>query len=312
MKVVFAGTPAFAALALERILAAGHAVPLVLTQPDRRAGRGMRLEPGPVKQVALAAGCPIMQPASLRREPDAVARLAATPHDVMVVAAYGLILPQAVLDIPPRGCLNIHASLLPRWRGAAPVQRAIEAGDRETGVCIMQMDAGLDTGAVLLERRLPIDATATAGTLTDALADLGAALIVEALASLDVLAATPQPDAGVTYAAKIDKAEAALDFTLPAALLARKVRAFDPFPGAAASQGGRAFKIWAAHAAAADSGPPGTIIAAGTDGVTIACGDGVLVATELQRPGGRRLPAREFLAGFPLTAGTACDMIAPH
>jgi methionyl-tRNA formyltransferase len=307
MKVVFAGTPAFAATALEAILAAGHVVPLVLTQPDRPSGRGMKVEPGPVKRVALGAGIPVLQPSSLKREPDVVTTLAATPHDVMVVAAYGLILPQAVLDIPPRGCLNIHASLLPRWRGAAPIQRAIEAGDSETGVCIMQMDAGLDTGAVLLEKRIPIAPDINAARLTDRLAALGGEAIVEALARLDTLHALAQPTEGVTYAAKIDKAEAQIDFRQPASVLARKVRAYDPFPGAGTHEGTRAFKIWKAHAEPG-AAAPGTVVRADASAVAIACGDGLLVATELQRPGGKRLPAREFLAGFPLPVGAVCGV----
>jgi methionyl-tRNA formyltransferase len=311
MKVVFAGTPEFAAVALKALHEAGFEIPLVLTQPDRPAGRGMQLQASAVKQYAVAHGLPIAQPVSLRLDgkyPD-VARevhnlLQATPHDVMVVAAYGLILPRSVLDIPPRGCINIHASLLPRWRGAAPIHRAIEAGDSQTGVTIMQMEEGLDTGPILLVESLPIAPQDTTATLHDKLAEQGGRLIVQALGQLehDTLKATPQPEQGVTYAAKILKEEAAIDFSLPATTLARKICAFNPFPGAHGNVAGTTVKLWRAQSVAQEtSAPAGTVLGAnGDDGVLIACGSGVLHVTELQKPGGKRLPAGEFLKAFPL------------
>ena len=309
MRIIFAGTPEFAAAALSRLLDAGHTVPLVLTQPDRPAGRGMRVIESPVKKIAMAAGIEVFQPQSLKRDPAAPARLRAVAHDVMVVAAYGLILPQAVLDSAPRGCLNIHASLLPRWRGAAPIQRAIEAGDRQIGICIMRMDAGLDTGPVLARRTLPIDAADTARGLTDALARLGADLLVDTLRELDSLSAQAQPAEGVTYAAKIEKAEAPLDFRVPAAILARKVRAFDPFPGASASIGGQVIKVWSAEPGLHSRMPQGEVLAAGSDGVAVTAGDGTsLLLTELQRAGGKRLSVREFLKGFPLVPGNRFEV----
>ena len=315
MKVIFAGTPEFARQALERLHAAGFTIPLVLTQPDRPAGRGMKLQASPVKQFAVAHGIPVSQPMSLRLdgkypEDAAAAReaIAAAQADVMVLAAYGLILPQWVLDAPRLGCLNIHASLLPRWRGAAPIHRVIEAGDAETGVTIMQMDAGLDTGDMLLLERLPIDATDTTATLHDKVADLGARMIVEALeiAACGGFHPVRQPDEGVTYAHKIEKAEAAIDWTLPADVIARRVRAFDPFPGAASAVEGEVVKLWKCEpgpAAGGGAGEPGTVLSAGDDGVTVACGQGALRFTELQRAGGKRLSAAQFLRGFPLVAG---------
>jgi methionyl-tRNA formyltransferase len=306
MNIVFAGTPEFAATALRAILDAGFTVPLVLSQPDRPAGRGMQLQASAVKQVALAHGIEVLQPVSLKKEPDAVARLRATPMDVMVVAAYGLILPQQVLDIPPRGCLNIHASLLPRWRGAAPITRAIESGDAQTGVCIMQMEAGLDTGPVLLREALPIADTDTSTTLHDKLAAQGARLIVEALKRLPDLVPERQPEAGVTYAHKIEKAEAQLDFRLPSLQLARRIRAFDPFPGCAAQLEGTSVKIWAGTPCKAPPGlhGPGEIIEIRPQGLVVACGTGTAIElTTLQKPGGKRLPVREFLNSFPLRAG---------
>ena len=305
MKLIFAGTPEFAARALHAILAAGHQVTLVLTQPDRPAGRGMALRPSPVKEVALAAGIEVFQPPTLK-DPATWERLRAERAEAMVVAAYGLILPQAVLDVPRFGCLNIHASLLPRWRGAAPIQRALLAGDAESGVCIMQMEAGLDTGPVLHSGRLPIEPGETAGSLHDKLAELGAQLIVETLAGLPGTPA-PQPDAGVTYAAKIDKAEAQLDWRLAAERLDRQVRAFNPFPGAVALLDGVPVKVWRA-ACAADESPeaaPGTVVSAGAEGIAVACGQGMLRLTELQKAGGRRLPAAQFLAGHPVRPGAA-------
>ncbi|HEY0843991.1 MAG TPA: methionyl-tRNA formyltransferase [Noviherbaspirillum sp.] len=314
MKIIFAGTPEFAAVALKSLHDAGFEIPLVLTQPDRPAGRGMQLQASPVKQLALLHGIPVAQPVSLRLDgkyPE-VAReahdlLQATPHDVMVVAAYGLILPRSVLDIPKKGCINIHASLLPRWRGAAPIHRAIEAGDAETGVTIMQMEEGLDTGPMLTMERIPIAPTDTTGSLHDKLAELGGRMIVDALRKLEQgsLAATPQPEEGITYAAKIAKEEAALDFTLPADVLDRRIRAFNPFPGAMATFNDVPVKFWKAEIVAQDwNAEPGKVLAASAqDGVLIACGQGLLRVRELQKPGGKRLSAGEFLKGFPLDGG---------
>lgn len=303
MRIVFAGTPEFAAQALAAILAAGHDVPLVLTQPDRPAGRGLILQASPVKQFAEKHGLPLQQPSSLKSE-EARRPIIELRPDIMVVAAYGLILPQAVLDIPRLGCLNIHASLLPRWRGAAPIQRALLAGDAETGVTIMRMDAGLDTGPMLLKESLAIAASDTAGSLHDKLASLGARLIVEALHRLErgELDDEIQPADGVTYAAKLDKAEAVLDWRLPAVQLDRGVRAYNPFPGAAARIDGQAVKIWSAEPVAA-GGEAGRILTVGIDGIVVACGVGALRLTELQKAGGKRLPAADFLRGFPLKPG---------
>ena len=317
MKIVFAGTPAFARVALQALLDAGFDVPLVLTQPDRPAGRGLKLQASPVKELAVARGIAVAQPRSLRLDgkfPDdaAAAReaLVAAAPDAMVVAAYGLILPRWVLDLPRHGCLNIHASLLPRWRGAAPIHRAIEAGDATTGVTIMQMDEGLDTGAMLLELAEPIAADDTTARLHDRLADLGARLIVPALraAGAGALQPRPQPTDGVTYAHKIEKAEAAIDWTLPAAVIERRVRAFDPFPGATTGWRGEALKVWGARAEPGSAGvaagvAPGRVLAAGADGIVVATGDGLLRLTALQRPGGKRLPVAEFLRGGPVAVG---------
>lgn len=304
MKIIFAGTPDFAASALKAIVEAGHEVSLVLTQPDRPAGRGMALRPSPVKALALELGLPVFQPLSLKKDEAAQARIAAENAEVMVVAAYGLILPQSVLDMPRFGCINIHASLLPRWRGAAPIQRAIQAGDSESGVCIMQMEAGLDTGPVLSRRATPIGGTDTATTLHDRLAQIGAELVVETLAQLP-LPAEAQPEAGVTYAAKLDKAESQIDWTLPATVLDRTLRAFNPVPGMQTRQGDTVIKVWQAHLLAdlAHQAAPGTILSADKQGVTVACGTGAVCLTELQKAGGKRLPAAQFLAGNPLQAG---------
>ncbi|MCE4554072.1 methionyl-tRNA formyltransferase [Roseateles cellulosilyticus] len=319
MRVVFAGTPEFAAVALEALLQAGFTIPLVLTQPDRPAGRGMKLQASAVKQRALAAGIPVAQPQGLKLDgkyaADAVAArdaLQAAQADVMVVAAYGLILPQWVLDLPPRGCLNIHASLLPRWRGAAPIHRAIEAGDAETGVTIMQMDAGLDTGAMCVIERLAIRADDTTATLHDRLAALGGRLIVEALemAACGGLPQTPQPAEGVTYAHKIDKAESAIDWCQPAADIERRLRAFDPFPGGVATLAGETLKVWRAEAAIG-AGSPGHVIAVDEGGPVVACGSGALRLTELQRPGGKRAPAATLMHAHPIGVGQSFDVSAP-
>jgi methionyl-tRNA formyltransferase len=314
MRIVFAGTPEFAQQALAALHAAGFELPLVLTQPDRPAGRGLKLQASPVKQFALEHGIEVAQPRSLRLDgkyPDDAAAaqqalLRARP-DAMVVAAYGLILPQWVLDLPRLGCLNIHASLLPRWRGAAPIHRAIEAGDAHTGVTIMQMDAGLDTGAMLLTQTLPIAADDTTASLHDQLAALGAQLIVQALAQADTLVATAQPAEGMTYAAKIDKAEAALDWRVPAALLERRIRAFQPAPGAAASIAGTPIKIWQASVQPHAQAAPGTVLAAGEQGIDVATAEGVLRLERLQKAGGKPLQASEFLRGFAIAPGQCFD-----
>ena len=301
LRIVFAGTPEFAATSLAALLESSHQVVGVYTQPDRPAGRGRKLTPSPVKQLALDNGLAIYQPSSLKG-PDAQAALAKCQADIMVVVAYGLLLPQAVLDIPRLGCVNVHGSLLPRWRGAAPVQRAIEAGDSESGVAIMQMDAGLDTGAVLSEARTPITTVTTGGELHDTLAKLGAGLLVE---TLDALAsghahASPQPDEGVTYAAKLSKAEAELDFTQPATTLAAKIRAFNPWPVAWCAAGDQRLRLLMASANESPTGQalPGTLLAPGKDHLRIACGaDGrdILNVFQAQLPGGKALPARELL-----------------
>lgn len=305
MRLVFAGTPAFAARALQEILSAGHQVVLALTQPDRPAGRGMVVSSSPVKQLAQAAGIPLFQPSTLR---DAFARdrIRAAAADAMIVAAYGLILPQAVLDMPRCGCINIHASLLPRWRGAAPIQRAILAGDRETGVCIMQMEAGLDSGPVLQSASLPIGDDDTAASLHDKLAEMGARLIVDVLARLPLVACR-QAEAGVTYATKIDKAEAIIDWRLPAMDLARQVRALNPFPGASCCVDGRVLKVWRAQPETS-GGQPGVILAAERTGIVVACGEGALRITELQKAGGKTLSAAQFLAGNRIVEGSRCSL----
>ena len=311
MRVAFAGTPEFAQIALARLHAAGFELVLALTQPDRPAGRGMKLHASPVKAFALEHGIPLAQPRSLRLDGkfsnDAGlgrdALLAAKP-DVLVVAAYGLILPQWVLDLPRLGCLNIHGSLLPRWRGAAPIHRAIEAGDERTGITIMQMDAGLDTGDMLLIESLPIAPDDSTASLHDKLAALGGRLIVEALecAACGGLVPEPQPAAGITYAHKIGKAEAAIDWREPAGVIERRLRAFDPFPGATATLGDESIKCW--RGAVVDAaGTPGAILAVDDGGVTVACGERALRLTELQRAGGKRLPAAQFLQGRALVAG---------
>ncbi|MCC7184012.1 MAG: methionyl-tRNA formyltransferase [Rhodocyclaceae bacterium] len=307
MRVGFAGTPEFAARVLTAMLEAGYSIPLVLTQPDRPAGRGHALVASPVKRLAVAHGLPVQQPASLKTQ-AAQEAIAAARLDVLVVVAYGLLLPAAVLALPRLGCLNIHASLLPRWRGAAPIQRALLAGDAETGVCIMQMDAGLDTGPVLHVERVAIANDDTAASLHDRLAGRGAAALLHVLDGLvaGTLAAKPQSSEGVTYAAKLDKAEAAIDFRLPAPAIERALRAFDPFPGAYARIQDTVLKLWRATVTAQRTeAAPGTVLSAGADGVHVSCGEGtVLAVTMLQRPGGRRLEAAEFLRGFPIIPGS--------
>jgi methionyl-tRNA formyltransferase len=301
VKVAFGGTPEFAREALAAIIDAGFEIPLVLTQPDRPAGRGQKLQPSPVKMLALEHGIPVHQPERLK-DPSTHQPLVAAQPDVLVIAAYGLILPQAVLDIPRLGCINIHASLLPRWRGAAPIQRAIEAGDRQSGVTIMRMEAGLDTGPTLLSEAMPITEADTAATVHDKLAAQGARLIVQALRDPDRFTPVPQPAEGVTYANKIDKSEAQLDFKRPAVELVRRIRAFDPFPGAVATLNGTVIKLW--HGVVEDGeGEPGTVLAADGRGIVIACGEGAMRVTELQKPGGKRLPVGDFLHGFPIIAG---------
>ena len=301
MRLAFAGTPEFAVPALAALVAAGHSIVAVYTQPDRPAGRGRQLQPTPVALRAQGLDLPVHKPPRL--EAGEVAALRALAPDAMVVVAYGLLLPQAALDAPRLGCFNIHASLLPRWRGAAPIQRAVLAGDAESGITIMRMDAGLDTGPMLLQERLPIAPVATTGDLLDALAPLGARLMVRALDELARGAAreTPQPTGGVTYAKKISKDEARLDWTLPAAELARRVRGYNPAPMAWCELGGERVRVLRAYAEGAPPGePPGTVLATATDGIRIATGDGTLVVTELQFAGGRALTPQQASAGRSL------------
>jgi methionyl-tRNA formyltransferase len=334
VRVIFAGTPAFAERALRAIADAGHQVALVLTRPDRPAQRGQKVSASPVKRWALARGLEVWQPRTLR-DPEVRERLRSVGADAMVVAAYGALLPPEVLDVPRLGCLNIHASLLPRWRGAAPIQRAVEAGDSRTGITIMQMDAGLDTGPMRLAHALPIGDDEPAGSVHDRLAELGARAIVEALERLEAgtLPLVPQPAEGVTHAAKITRADASIDWSAPPRSIVDRLRALDPAPGAVAELArlpGTPLKIWRARATArpadapplqagaasrdeARAGPaepfePGTVLAVSPDAITVACGagdgaPGAVDLLELQRPGGRRLPAREFLAGFPIRPG---------
>jgi methionyl-tRNA formyltransferase len=305
MRVIFAGTPEFAARALAAIVDAGHEVALVLTQPDRPAGRGLGLQPSAVKKLAFERGIEVFQPLSLK-DAEALGRLAKLRADVMVVAAYGLILPQAVLDLPNFGCLNIHASLLPRWRGAAPIQRALLAGDSETGICIMQMEAGLDTGPIVLRRELPIEAHDTAGSLHDRLAELGARLVSEVLAGLP-MTSVGQASEGVTYAHKIEKSEAMIDWRKSAAELDRQLRAFNPFPGAQAGFKGQLIKLWQAEPTPGQ-GKAGQILAVDRSKIVVACADGALAISELQKAGGKRLPVQQFLAGNPWQRGDCFDL----
>ena len=302
LRLVFAGTPEFAVPCLEACRASGAEVVAVYTQPDRPAGRGRKLAPSPVKQAALAAGIAVEQPESLKSAAVQQA-LAAYRPDLLVVVAYGLILPRKVLAIPRLGCWNVHASLLPRWRGAAPIQRAILAGDTESGVDLMQMEAGLDTGPVMLQRHTPINRDDTGGSLHDRLSALGAEVLAEGLRRTlagETLVAAPQPEVGVSYAHKLDKAEAKLDFSRPATELERQVRAFDPWPVAEGVIAGEPLRIWAAQAIALDHhGVPGSVLAAGRDGIDLACGDGALRVTALQRAGGRRIGPIDYLNARP-------------
>jgi len=315
VRLIFAGTPEFARVALAQLHAGGHEIALVLTQPDRPAGRGLKLQASAVKQFALDRGLALAQPRSLRLdgkypEDAAAAReaLVAAQADAMVVAAYGLILPQWVLDVPARGCFNIHASLLPRWRGAAPIHRAIEAGDAQTGVTIMQMDAGLDTGAMLLAQAIPIEAGDTTGSLHDRLAELGAQLMLQVLAqavhgSLQPVAQAAQ---GVTYAHKIEKHEAVIDWTQSAAVITQRIRAFNPFPGATAVLNGETLKIWLAEVSPGTSPVSaefGSILAVSPVGIEVAAIKSVVNITQLQRSGGKRLGVAEFLRGFDVQPG---------
>ena len=313
MRIVFAGTPEFAATALDALIKAGHEIALVLTQPDRPAGRGMKLQPSAVKKLALANGIPVEQPVSLRidgkygEEAKRVYnRIKTIGPDIMVVVAYGLILPKVFLDIPENGCLNIHASLLPRWRGAAPIQRAIEAGDAESGVAIMRMEEGLDTGPVLIMASTPITESDTAAVLHDRLAEMGGKLIVRALQAIadGTATYTPQEEGNAVYAKKLHRDEAALDFTLPAKEIAARIRAFNPFPGCTAVCGETTLKIWDARAEDADaSQPAGKILSVDGSGVVVACGQGALRILALQKPGARRLPVSEFIKGFSFDGG---------
>lgn len=294
MKIIFMGSPAFSVPVLDALVQAGHDIPCVYCQPPRPAGRGKKDRPTPVQSRAQELGLSVRHPVSLKGA-DEQAEFAALEADIAVVVAYGLILPQAILEAPKRGCLNIHASLLPRWRGAAPIHRAIMAGDTETGVCIMQMDAGLDTGPVLLERRLAIGETETTAGLHDRLSVLGAKAIVDALDSLDILSPKPQPEEGVTYARKIDKAEARVDWHKSAAEVDRQIRGLSPFPGAWCDMNGERVKLLASKMADG-TGTPGQMIAP----LVVACGEGAVEITRAQRPGKRAMEAEDFLRGKPL------------
>jgi methionyl-tRNA formyltransferase len=327
MRIIFAGTPEFARVALAALHAAGHTIALVMSQPDRPAGRGMKLQASAVKQFALEHGIPVSQPRSLRLEgkfPEdaAMARqaMADAQADVMVVAAYGLILPQWVLDDMAAvhedgrarwGCLNIHGSLLPRWRGAAPIHRAIEVGDAQTGVTIMQMDAGLDTGDMLLKEALAIAADDTTAVLHDKVAALGAQMVVQALELAEQGALMPQkqPEEGVTYAHKIEKEEAPIRWSDDAFRIVRRVHAFNPFPGATAVLNGETLKVWGAKARAETTNQaPGSVVAVTPEGIAVAAHDSIVVLTELQRPGGKRLAVSDFLRGMPLEVGARFEL----
>ena len=299
MRVVFMGTPDFAVPVLDALVEAGHDAPAAYTQPPRPAGRGKRPRPSPVQARAEALGIEVRHPATLRDEADRAA-FAALGADVAVVVAYGLILPRAVLDAPARGCLNVHASLLPRWRGAAPIQRAVMAGDARTGVCIMEMEAGLDTGPVLLREATDIGPTDTAGDLHDRLSAMGARLAVEALAGLDRLSPVPQPEEGVTYAAKIDKAEARVDWVADAATEARRINGLSPAPGAWVAHEGARLRLLRARPAAGD-GAPGAVL--GADGLTVAAGSGAVEVLEVQPAGRGPMAAADWRRGARLAPG---------
>jgi len=306
MKIIFAGTPDFAATALAALHRAGHEVALVLTQPDRASGRGMKLTATAVSKLAADIGLRVEKPVTLKTE-TARSQIAEVNADVMVVAAYGLLLPQLILDLPKYGCINIHGSLLPRWRGAAPVQRAIEAGDARTGICIMQMDAGLDTGPVLQERKIDIAADETSASLVAKLAAIGAESIVEVLADVANITPRPQDATGITYASKISKSESSIDWSAPAAQIARRIRAFDPFPGCETTIGGERIKIWRAVATGATAGAAvGGITVVTRDDFSVQCGQGALRIITVQRAGGRRIPVRELLQSNALTQGQQC------
>ena len=305
MRIAFAGTPDFALPALRALIQSEHEIVGVLTRPDRPRGRGRQIAPSPVKEAALAHGLALSQPETLAT-PEGRATLESWRPELLVVVAYGLILPPSVLELPPRGCLNIHASLLPRWRGAAPIQRAILAGDEQTGISIMQMDSGLDTGPVLLERRIRIDRAATSGTLHARLAELGAEGLLEALCEIVAGRAhpRPQPTEGVTYAAKISKSEALIDWRASALATERQVRAFNPWPGAETRLNGEPLRILAAQAEeSAALAQPGTVSAIRRDAIVVRCGAGELALTELQRPGRRPLAARDFVNANRLSPG---------
>lgn len=304
MRILFAGTPAFAASALEALLRAGHEVVAVLTQPDRPANRGQRPSVSAVKSLALERHLPVLQPASLKPA-NVVANLEPLRPDVTVVAAYGMIVPRQVLNIPSLGSINIHASLLPRWRGAAPIERAILAGDRETGISIMKMDEGLDTGPVLMQRTITVEDGDTAGSVHDKLASLGAQMIVESLPlyAQGELKTSPQPEAGVTYAKKIDKTEAKVAWEKTAMEVSRQIRAFNPAPGAFALLHGEPLKLWMAKAREEPTGAAGSVLAVTPEAVIVACGAGSVALSEMQRPGGRRQSAGEFARGFRIAPG---------
>lgn len=305
--ILFAGTPAFAQVSLAALLAADLRPAAVLTQPDRRAGRGRRVAHSPVKTLAMDAGIEVFQPRSLR-DPQAVEQLRDYRPDLLIVAAYGLLLPQAVLDVPTHGCLNVHASLLPRWRGAAPIQAAILADDAKSGVCLMQMDAGLDTGPVFASAEVDIDDRMSAGDLHDALAELGGRLLVDNLQAImaGALTAVTQDESRATYAGKIDKADARVDWSQSAAELGRRVRAYDPVPGANFGLNDERIKVWQAAPLASRSGRPGEVLQADRAGIIVGCGSGALVLTELQRPGRGRVSAQEFASQVDL-AGCVFD-----
>ncbi|HEX4779434.1 MAG TPA: methionyl-tRNA formyltransferase [Usitatibacter sp.] len=305
MRLVFAGTPPFAARALEALLAAGHEITLVLTRPDKPAGRGLQVAASAVGALAAARGLPLSKPRSLR-DAQALEPITAAGPDAMVVAAYGLILPREALAIPEQGCVNIHASLLPRWRGAAPIQRAILAGDARTGICIMRMEEGLDTGPVLLEKDTAIGAREAAGALTERLGELGAEAIVEALRHLPTLRARAQDEARATYAAKVEKSEAPIDWRRTAEEIDRQVRAFDPAPGATARFEGDTLKIWSAEPVTG-RGVPGTVLEASEGRLVVAAGTGALALGTLQRPGGKRLSAAEYLRGARVRTGARLE-----